>query len=179
MKIRPTRYSTPSSTYPQREWSGFSLPDPPDAGFWIVIDTREQKPYFQSYPQAVVKKLKTGDYSLKGFEHIVVVERKQVGDILGCIGHDRKRFEKELERMQKIRYKAIVIEGKESELYTYGATQVSHAAIRWSIVSFMVKYGVQVIFARNRQRGERWTHDLLYYVYTRTRSGKLGGELVP
>ena len=58
----------------RREMPTLGLLPPPDEGFWIVVDTREQAPYFEGYPRVIVKKLEVGDYSLKGFEQEVVIE---------------------------------------------------------------------------------------------------------
>src|SRR5689334_21362187 len=74
----------------------------------FVIDSREQQPY--SLADAITAALPTGDYSLAGRSD-VAFERKSVGDLLGCIGGERDRFERELTRLSEIRYRGLIIEG--------------------------------------------------------------------
>jgi len=51
--------------------------------FTILVDTREQEPFlFKSYPCWAKRQcLKTGDYSIAGFEELVSVERKSKKDL--------------------------------------------------------------------------------------------------
>jgi len=44
----------------------------------LVVDTREQRPWtFESYPVEVVQVgLKSGNYSIRGHEHWIAIERK-------------------------------------------------------------------------------------------------------
>ena len=81
----------------------------------ILIDTREQLPL--AFPGFAAERatLTTGDYScicegvdLRG---VVAIERKSVSDLLGCVGAQRERFERELVRLAQIRFRALVIEG--------------------------------------------------------------------
>jgi len=54
--------------------------------------------------------LKTGDYSIKGGEHLVCVERKADYSELFINYGKRELFEQEMERMSKIKYKYVLIE---------------------------------------------------------------------
>ena len=73
----------------------------------IIVDTREQAPLplgalaeQLGLPFTVERgTLPTGDYTIRGLEDLVLVERKSLGDLVGCVGHDRPRFERELERL--------------------------------------------------------------------------------
>ena len=64
-----------------------------------IVDTREQLPLNLDPLRTEPATLPTGDYSLKGLEHHVCIERKSLDDLLGCVGRDRERFERELHRM--------------------------------------------------------------------------------
>lgn len=71
----------------------------------IIIDTREQIPLDFSENQnckaCITRKLDTGDYTIEGYEDKLIIERKHsVSEIAFNLGLDKKRFEKELERMQ-------------------------------------------------------------------------------
>ncbi len=81
----------------------------------IIVDTREQRPYDFACiaPPPTVDVATTpgaGDYSLKGYEAQVAIERKSLIDAFGTFGNGRKRFERELERLSKLKFTAVVIE---------------------------------------------------------------------
>ena len=90
------------------------------APFTVVVDTREQARYdFDAIPtrgggvtvvKTVRRTLKTGDYSIEGWEDCVAVERKSLTDLYGTLGRGRSRFEREAARMAEMEYVAIVIE---------------------------------------------------------------------
>lgn len=75
-----------------------------------VVDTREQTPWTLDPIRTVRRKLDTGDYSVNGLEHVVALERKSLGDLLGCIGGDRERFEANIERLLTYPSRAIIVE---------------------------------------------------------------------
>ena len=64
-----------------------------------IQESREQLPLDLHPLRVEVAGLDTGDYSLKGLEHLVAVERKGLSDLLACIGTGRHRFERELQRL--------------------------------------------------------------------------------
>lgn len=61
----------------------------------ILIDTREQYPYqFTDKPhfagiQLEAAALQSGDYSLAGLTDRIAIERKELADIVQCLGKDR------------------------------------------------------------------------------------------
>jgi DNA excision repair protein ERCC-4 len=75
----------------------------------IKIDTREQSPYQFETPFKVGT-LDIGGYSISGLEKLIAVERKSIGDLIGCLTVERERFEKELHRGRALDYFALVIE---------------------------------------------------------------------
>lgn len=68
----------------------------------IIVDTREQKPLQFGHLRTTRKKLDYGDYSLRGFERRVAVERKSLLDLWGTLSQEWNwdRFNKELARAQ-------------------------------------------------------------------------------
>lgn len=75
----------------------------------IIIDTREQTPWTFTLPTEVAT-LDAGDYSVKGLEHLIAVERKSLSDLLGCIGTHRGRFKRELQRLRGYRFRMLIVE---------------------------------------------------------------------
>lgn len=130
------------------------------SSFTVVIDSREQQPY--EFPGSVVKGLATGDYSIQGFEDRVAIERKSLQDAYASLGGGRKRFERELQRLSKLSYAAIVIESTLEEFLKGPAfSQMNPKAAVNSIIAWSVKYRVCVFFAGNRILGKALTYRLL------------------
>ena len=123
--------------------------------FILVIDTREQAPYKFKEIKTIRQTLKTGDYSIKGYEKDFAIERKSFSDFVGSITHGRKRFEKEMLRAKKLKYFALILEFDMNNVWTlncYSKTNrksVLNTAIFWS-----VKYNIPVFFTTNRKNAE-------------------------
>lgn len=84
------------------------------ATYTVIRDTQEKVGFwtFEQNAQCngtISKKLKTGDYSIVGLESIFTIERKKtVAEIAKNI--NEKRFENELDRMDKMSFAYIVCE---------------------------------------------------------------------
>lgn len=74
-----------------------------------VCDTREQAPLDLLIP-TITGTLKTGDYSVRGLEHLVAVERKSLADLLVCVGRERERFDACIQRMRGYEVRVLVVE---------------------------------------------------------------------
>lgn len=74
-----------------------------------LIDTREQLPLDLSPLRVQVGTLDTGDYVLLGCDHIRI-ERKSLDDLLGCIGRDRERFDREVIRLLAYPVRVLLVE---------------------------------------------------------------------
>jgi len=78
------------------------------APWTILVDTREQTPWpLQSIidehrlPFLVeTATLRSGDYTVREAP-FVVIERKSLQDLVGCVGHGRDRFERELRMRER------------------------------------------------------------------------------
>ncbi len=75
-----------------------------------IIDTREQLPLDLSPLRTEAATLPTGDYSVRGLESIVAIERKGLGDLLACIGGERERFDREVQRLLGYPVCAVIVE---------------------------------------------------------------------
>ncbi len=116
--------------------------------FAIALDTREQVvgPIPLDVP-IVVGKLPMGDLSLPGFEQRVAIDRKQLGDFIGCITHDKERFTRLLVKMAELEFAAVVIEATLADVRarTY-RSQVAPAYVVGAAARITTKYGVPVFF---------------------------------
>ena len=137
--------------------------------FSIVVDTREQKPYLFKGNTTIVHGLRTGDYSIDGYEDYVAVERKSLEDYYGCLSANRKRFELALDRLSRIRFSSIVLESSLTKLnsrFMYGNG-------KWSLISpgFAMKtyiewgWKVRIETCENRVQGENMVVKLLKYAW--------------
>ena len=127
----------------------------------ILIDSREQKGYDFSGPTEVIG-LPVGDYSIVGLENHVAVERKELGDLINCLSHDRERFERELFKGRALSYFALVVEASLSDIANgrYRSDMNPKSAIQ-SLLAFSVRYRLPIFFCENRKYGQRVTESLL------------------
>lgn len=138
-----------------------------DSSMILLQDTREQRPLFTRIPKGLTIQSATlhdGDYSIKGFENRFAIERKFIGDLFSYCSSER---EKTVAKMQRFRvmienggWVGLCIEEKESTVYQHqNFTQVSPETVRGALISFSVRYRVQVYFAGNRENAARWILD--------------------
>ncbi len=139
----------------------------------IIIDTREQKSYsFSSItphpPTTIIRTLKTGDYSIDGFDISgITLERKSLSDLFGSLGKGRKRFIKELERMSKFDYAAVIIEAEWSTVIRHPPTRskLNPKSVYASIIAWQQRYGIHFWLVPNRQFAEKTTFRILERYY--------------
>ena len=129
----------------------------------LVIDTREQRPFdFSQRVESCVGTLACGDYSIRGFEQDVAIERKTLNDLIASITTGRDRFKKELALLRSFRFKALVVEASWSDILE-GAYR-SHTSINsviGSLMSFAIRYGIVPILAENHATASKLTERLL------------------
>ena len=142
----------------------------------IAVDTREQQPYKFKGHASVRKKLDAGDYSIKGFEKLIGIERKgSTTDFRMSLGRNHKRFMRELDRLRPYICKVIVVESTLQEvlhpprLYD----RVHPNSIMGSIVKITVDYDIPILFCNGRRRAEEVTLKLLQRFYENFRLGKV------
>lgn len=131
----------------------------------IVVDTREQAPYgFDRFPGVEIIRagLKTGDYSIQGFEHRIALERKSLSDLVGSLSTGRDRFERELDRARALACFAVVVEASMEDVarHRYTSRMTPHAALQ-SVLAFQVRYGCPFVWAGSRRGGEYVTFWML------------------
>ena len=127
-----------------------------------IIDTREQCPLDLSPLEIVTGTLTTGDYSVRGLEKIVAVERKSLSDLLGCIGTARERFDREVQRLLAYPTRCIVVEATWADLEQgEWRSQVTSAAAVGSVLGWIAA-GVPVVMAGDHARAGRYVSRLLF-----------------
>ncbi len=88
----------------------------------VLVDTREQHPFplRANHPNWIDGEeriaLKTGDYTVKGMERLLALERKSLPDLVSCTVTYRQRFLSACERLSHFRWKAILIEASYEDI---------------------------------------------------------------
>jgi hypothetical protein len=95
----------------------------------VLIDRREKAAYsftgFRTNVRQGEKPLRvltrivdllSGDYSLAGLQDQIAVERKSHEDLVRTIGQQRSRFHRELERLSRMTFAAVVVEAEWSTI---------------------------------------------------------------
>lgn len=128
----------------------------------VIVDSREQRPWRFANLPTERGTLPTGDYSIGGLEHLIVLERKSLSDLVGCVGRDRTRFVAELARLRAYRFRAVVVEATLADLERGdwpGKLAPSH--VLGSIASWQARY-CPFVFAGDADAAARWAERYLY-----------------
>lgn len=127
-----------------------------------IIDTREQIPLDLTPLRVERGTLPTGDYSLKGLEAIVSLERKSLDDLLGCIGQERERFDREVQRLLGYPVRALIVEASWPDLEVGDwRSKVTPAAALGSCLGWIAA-GLPIVMAGNHARAGRFASRILF-----------------
>lgn len=148
----------------------------------IKVDSREKKNQFlfRSYQDVEVVHgcLKTGDYSLIGFEDKITIDRKATsGELQICFGKDWTRFKAELDRMSTFEEAYIMCTFPESDLAIFPRNS-GIPTYRWRKLrasgKFLIKRchdiekqypNVRIIFTESNIEAELYTYKILRNYY--------------
>lgn len=133
----------------------------------VICDRKEQKPWNLSPLRMIDGTLQTGDYTLFGLESHIAIERKSLDDFVQCIGRDRDRFDREMDRIRAYPVRAVVVEASWSDLEA-GAwrSQVKPNAAIGSALGWIAA-GVPIIMAGSREAAERFAARMMFIVARR------------
>ena len=153
--------------------------------FAIVIDGREREPYrfvglttknnqgdvAPILPNLEFGRLETGDYSIRGLEHLVAVERKSLADLYSTLGQDRDRFEREHERLAAMKTACVVVEADWDVIMNHPPerSQLAPQSVRGTFISWYQRYGVAWFTLPNRRAAECFTYSYLDMFYRKER----------
>lgn len=129
-----------------------------------LVDTREQNPLDLSPLRTERATLVTGDYTIKGLERQIAIERKSLSDLVGVIGRDRERFEREVQRLLAYPVRALVVESDwtEIEMRQWPAkSRIAPSHVVGSLLGWQA-LGLPVLMAGNHRRAGKLVARLLY-----------------
>ncbi len=131
----------------------------------VIVDTREQRPFEITKMQNERMKLDSGDYSIKGLEKLVAVERKELNDLASCFTVGRDRFKAELERLREIPKRIVVVEASWGQLAEGDFTSRVHPnSAMGSIASWSGFFEIGFFFAGSRARAQGFTNNYLWQI---------------
>lgn len=129
-----------------------------------LVDTREQTPLDLSPLSVESTTLPTGDYTLKGLESIVAIERKSLDDLLGCVGRERERFDREVQRLLAYPVRVLVIESTWGEIdLGQWRSKITPEQVIGSLLAWEAM-GLSVHLAGDHRRAGKHVARLLYQV---------------
>lgn len=127
-----------------------------DTQITIIEDSREQTPLsFEGFRNITVVRhgLKTGDYSIQGYEDTICFERKSVADLVGTLIGGHERFLREMDRMKDFKIKYILVEQSAGAVYRYCSKlgwEYKFDTIMQSLLAYAYHYQVRVRFCKDR-----------------------------
>jgi DNA excision repair protein ERCC-4 len=131
----------------------------------ITVDNREQHPWNLDPLKMEPGTLQTGDYQLRDFPpNFAAVERKSLDDAAGCIGIERDRFSREIERLLGFQHRLLVIESSWDEIEAGNyRSRVSPNSFTASLLGWQAR-GLPVLLTGDRERAQRFTAKWFYLV---------------
>ena len=127
----------------------------------VLIDTREKLPFDLTPLKTQKATLSTGDYSILGLEKHVAIERKGLQDLVGCVGGERERFEREIQRLKSYPVRAIICEGSYGQIEAKAYRGRVHPNSILGSICGWAAGGLPIIMAGNRERAQRLAQNIL------------------
>lgn len=120
----------------------------------ILRDHREKAGYeFPKY-RVEITTLPVGDYSIKGFEQEIAIERKSLRDLVACltVKREQQRFEKELFRAQGLEYFGLIVESTFSGIANGRGvkSKTSKTIALQRLMYLCIQYRFPIFFAEDR-----------------------------
>ena len=129
----------------------------------IIIDSREQLPFVFANLPSEPGTLDTGDYSIRGLEHRVTVERKSLEDLLACCGRDRDRFKRELQRLRAYRFRLLVVEASAADLEAgEWRSKLQPVHVMGTLAAWTGQYELPIWLAGNHSAGGLFVERFLF-----------------
>lgn len=126
-----------------------------------IIDQREQCPLDLTPLAVEMGTLTTADYSVRGLEHIVAIERKELSDLLACCGRERERFDREMQRILAYPCRCLVVEATWQDIEAGNwRGDITPAQALGSLLGWMVA-GIPILMAGNHERAGKYVARML------------------
>lgn len=154
----------------------------------LIVDTREKTPWDftndDAFAEVVFTKLDGGDYSLRGLEDILVIERKAtVDELFVNFTTNRERIKAEFERLGKHKFKILVVEETCDDIlnpYKYyinkkkinkRSPKMPVAVVASGLTNLLLEHNVHIIFGGTR--AQAMVRGILLRAWELHQAGKL------
>lgn len=122
----------------------------------LLIDTSEPVATAWGFDEALFTaervSLDTGDYTVKGLEHKLTIERKTLGDAVNTVIHAWTRFRKTLYRMSGMECSIVLIEAAVRDVLEHRyESDADPLAVLGKLNSITIDHGIPVVFAGDRE----------------------------
>lgn len=115
----------------------------------VLVDNREQRAweFDPDYFTTQRATLRTGDYTIAGFEDRLCLERKSLGDFVSTVIQDWARFRKELYRLAAFDVAAIVVEADLADVFNHKyESEAQPASVLGRVNGIFLDHGIPVLF---------------------------------
>ena len=122
--------------------------------------------------------LKTGDYSVKGLDHLITVERKSLADCFSTLAGGRERFEAEHQRMAEMKAAFVIVEADWATILNHPPypSRLNPLTVYRTALSWAVKYRVQWLAVPGRRFAEITCFQILRKFYA-VETEKIAAEI--
>ena len=137
----------------------------------VLVDTREQNPFdfsrFTAWFTGIEKRaLALGDYSIAGLEHVCVIERKDLSDLVHSFTVERSVFIDRLRRMSSYPHRLLVITAPLSQVKSrYPHSNVNPNQVLQSLIAVLAGLRVPFISTETHELGEEIVASYLYQIH--------------
>lgn len=146
-------------------------------GLVIVVDSREQKPFEFPSRSTLIKKLKLGDYSVRGLESRICIERKSFNDLFGTYTKGLARFLRQLDKMSEIDNAYLVAECSIADVMRgHPRTAVRGPLLFEMVLTTCSDRGIIPLFCSTRPAARDVTEFLLVRARIRVSTKKSGPD---
>lgn len=166
----------------------------------VIIDNQEKKPWdFSgklpsklSIKSTSIKNLEYGDYTLDGydkpeFKNSLIIERKaSAEELLGNVGKNWERFQRELDGLRKYNYAVILVEDDLHDAYgKYMARNPKKGMYFTLPPDFLLSriceidqgWGVKTLFLSNKYYAQRYACNMFRHVLTKEKNESKSGSV--
>lgn len=133
----------------------------------VLVDTREQQPFFKRGCKRIC--LKEGDYTTELLLNKFHIERKSLQDLYSTIIHNHARFRREIIRAElRDMHLVVVVEGTYANFVNKkfpkgNERKTTTIVLRKIIATIKRRYGLEIIFCKNRLVAKNKTLNRLRY----------------
>lgn len=149
----------------------------------VIRDDREKNPWDEEYLgpgfSVVTARLQTGDYTIKGMQDLVAIEKKSSWDEIAIDISKvkyRENFVNMLRRMKQYPVRILVVESDMGKISMAGLKYTPHItsySVQGWVLNICLEYGIQLLPVGSRHRAKHTIAELFRRIHEYHRCGRL------